>query len=122
MRILGIHHASLRVRDLSRSRIFFEEILGLPVRPDRPNKDFGGLWYDAGPQQIHLIVAEDLENVAAGDYPGVDRHIALRVENLAGLIRRLEDNGIPYLPSRSGRPVVFCRDPDGNGFELIGEP
>ena len=121
MRVLGIHHASLRVRDLPRSRRFFEEILELPVRPDRPNKDFGGIWYDAGPQQIHLIVESDLSNVAAGEYPGVDRHIALRVEDLKSLINRLEANGIEYIPSKSGRPVVFCRDPDGNGFELIGE-
>jgi len=34
---------------------------------------------------------------------------------------RLDAAGVPYVASRSGRPVVFCADPDGNTFELIGE-
>ena len=119
--ILGIHHASVLVTDLDRARVFYEEILGLVINPSRPGKAFDGLWYDVGDSQIHLIVADrhDLADETSL-YPGVRRHVALRVKDLGILKSRLEQHGLPMFPSSSGRPVIFCRDFDGNAFELIG--
>ncbi|MGF1643020.1 MAG: VOC family protein, partial [Thiotrichales bacterium] len=50
---------------------------------------------------------------------GRDRHTALWVRDLAELQERLVAAGIPFTRSQSGRDAVFCRDPDGNGVELI---
>lgn len=120
MTIAGIHHASVLVTDLERARGFYEGILGLTINPSRPGKSFDGLWYDVGSEQIHLIVADthDLEDETAL-YPGIRRHVALRVEGLSGLETKLRAAGLPVFPSSSGRPVLFCRDFDGNAFELI---
>lgn len=118
---LQIHHISLTVTDLARARSFYEGVLGLKPNPQRPVKAFDGVWYDLGAQQIHLIVIQsEKTGYPAPAYGGMDRHTALTVSHLALIQTRLEKGGIPYEPSRSGRPVVFCRDPDGNGFELIG--
>jgi glyoxylase I family protein len=43
----------------------------------------------------------------------------LQVRGLDALQRRLKTAGVPYTRSRSGRKAIFCRDPDGNGIELI---
>ncbi len=120
MTIRGIHHASVLVTDLNRAREFYEGILGLSINPSRPGKSFDGLWYDVGNEQIHLIVADahDLGDETAL-YPGIRRHVALRVEDLKGLETRIRAAGLPIFPSSSGRPVLFCRDFDGNAFELI---
>ena len=120
MTIYGIHHASVLVTDLDRARGFYEGILGLTINPLRPGKSFDGLWYDVGSEQIHLIVAQahDLDDETPL-YPGIRRHVALRVSNLAELETRLKAAGLPVFPSSSGRPVLFCRDFDGNAFELI---
>ncbi|MEN9680391.1 MAG: hypothetical protein RLZZ627_284 [Pseudomonadota bacterium] len=120
MTIRGIHHASVLVTDLNRAREFYEGILGLSINPSRPGKSFDGLWYDVGSEQIHLIVADahDLGDETAL-YPGIRRHVALRVEDLKGLETRIRAAGLPIFPSSSGRPVLFCRDFDGNAFELI---
>lgn len=120
MTIRGIHHASVLVTDLSRAREFYEGILGLAINPSRPGKSFDGLWYDVGSEQIHLIVAEshDLGDESAF-YPGIRRHVALRVEDLPTLEIKLKAAGLTVFPSSSGRPVLFCRDFDGNAFELI---
>lgn len=122
MTAIAIHHASVLVRDLERARLFYEEILGLKVNKDRPSKTFDGLWYDVGSSQIHLIVTDqfDLPEESAL-YPGVRRHVALRVPDLQAIGERLGDHQLPVFPSSSGRPVLFCRDFDGNAFELIGE-
>lgn len=123
MTIQGIHHASVLVKDLERARTFYEHILGLRVNPDRPGKAFDGLWYDVGQQQIHLIVATqgDLGDESAL-YPGARRHVALRVDHLDLIEKKLKEAQLPVFPSSSGRPVIFCRDFDGNAFELIQEP
>lgn len=124
MTTIRLHHVSLMVTELERARSFYEGILGLRPNPDRPIKSFDGVWYDIGTQQIHLIVRD--AGVASTlpspeTYGGMDRHTALIVSNLEPIRTRLEKAGLRHTPSRSGRPVIFCRDPDGNGFELIGE-
>lgn len=117
---MRFHHASLIVSNLARAREFYEGILNLSPNPDRPPKTFDGIWYDVGTQQIHLIVAKPEFTPAGPDgYGGTDRHLALVVDDLVRIRMKLEQAGVSYAPSRSGRPVLFCRDPDGNTFELI---
>ena len=119
-RITRLHHSSLLVSDLPTSRKFYEDILGLRPSPSRPQMAYDGVWYDIGPQQIHLIA---LPNPDAGllrpEHGGRDRHVALLVEDLQDLKRILENAGIAYTDSRSGRPALFCRDPEGNAVEFI---
>jgi len=84
--------------------------------------DYDGVWYNIAPgQQIHLML---LPNPEAGlqrpAHGGRDRHIALAVPDLAMLIDRLEQAGFIYTVSQSGRRALFCRDPDGNALEFIG--
>jgi glyoxylase I family protein len=121
MRITALHHASLIVSDLERSRSFYEGILGLVPSDQRPALSFDGVWYEIGPQQIHLLVVPnpDAGRVHAA-HGGRDRHVALRVADLKAIRADLDRAGIPYTLSQSGRPALFCRDPDGNAFELMG--
>ncbi|BCK87477.1 hypothetical protein MIZ01_1256 [Sideroxyarcus emersonii] len=119
--IVGLHHATLLTGDLARSRAFYEEVIGLQVDPRRPDMSFDGVWYDIAPnQQIHLML---LPNPEAGlqrpAHGGRDRHVALHTDNLPELVSRLEAAAVPYTLSRSGRPALFCRDPDQNALEFI---
>jgi len=50
---------------------------------------------------------------------GRDRHVALTVRDVAATAAALERAGVGYTRSRSGRPALFCRDPDGNALELV---
>jgi glyoxylase I family protein len=76
----------------------------------------------ADKQQIHLML---LPNPEAGlqrpAHGGRDRHVALAVSDIAKLIERLNQAGIAYTLSQSGRRALFCRDPDGNALEFIGD-
>lgn len=119
MRLL---HAGLLVSDLETAAEFYEQALGLS-RAERPDLGFEGIFYalEDG-QQIHLM---RLDNPYAGcelpAHGGRDRHLALGVESLADIRTRLDDGGIPYTLSKSGRAALFCRDPDGNAIELCEE-
>jgi glyoxylase I family protein len=119
--ITGILHTSFITTDLTKSRTFYEGVLGLEPNPGRPIMSYDGVWYDiAINQQIHLLL---LPNPEAGlqrpMHGGRDRHIALEVSDLAKLIARLEQAGIAYTLSQSGRRALFCRDPDGNALEFV---
>lgn len=121
MMITGILHASFLSSDLARSRAFYESVLGLRPNPSRPKMSYDGVWYDVAPnQQIHLLLLPDPEaGLQRPAHGGRDRHVALVVSDLAKLVERLDQAGIVYTLSQSGRSALFCRDPDGNALEFI---
>ena len=120
--ITGILHATFLTSDLAKSRAFYEGLLGLKPDLNRPTMSYDGVWYDvADKQQIHLMLLPDPEaGLQRPAHGGRDRHVALEVADFAKLIERLDQAGIPYTLSQSGRRALFCRDPDGNGLEFIG--
>jgi glyoxylase I family protein len=117
----GILHATFLSADLARARAFYEGVLGLSPDPKRPQLDYDGVWYDiAAFQQIHLMVLPDPETgLQRPAHGGRDRHVALAVSDMMKLTKRLDEAGVPYTLSQSGRRALFCRDPDQNALEFI---
>lgn len=116
----GFHHCSLIVADTGRALQFYRDILGLPVDESRPEMVFAGAWLTIGDGQIHLMELPNPDPVdGRPEHGGRDRHLALSVENLDVLVRKLEEAGIACTRSQSGRAALFCRDFDGNAIELI---
>lgn len=126
--IEALHHVSLPVHDLQRSRRFYEDVMGLlPI--ERPAFDFAGAWYAIGTQALHLIEG-------AGTYRGTapvdsrDVHFAIRVRDFAAAVERLRRLG--YTPEaadatrrtrespagRAGFPQCFVLDPDHHVIEI----
>jgi len=118
--ILGVHHASLLVRDINISLGFYRGLLGLPVDLKRPDLGYPGAWLQAGNQQIHLLELPNPDPLKGRpDHGGRDRHIALAVSDIEQISKRLTEAGLPFTLSRSGRKALFCRDPDENALEFI---
>lgn len=118
-----LHHVSLIVADTARAAAFYEGVLGLlPI--NRPDLGFPGSWFALGEgQQLHLLALPNPDpSTGRPEHGGRDRHVALLVDDLVGMIARLEQAKIAYTRSRSGRSAIFCRDPDGNGWELMASP
>lgn len=120
-RIESFAHGSFIVADTERALRFYRDLLGLPVSRARPALPFPGAWLDLPDgSQIHLLELPNPDPVTGRpDHGGRDRHLAFHVRELAALEARLDEAGVPYTKSRSGRAAVFCRDPDGNTLELI---
>jgi glyoxylase I family protein len=121
MMITGILHASFLIDDLEKARTFYEGVLGLQLDPNRPKMSFEGVWYNvAVNQQIHLLVLPNPEvGLQRPAHGGRDRHVALAVSGIVQLIARLDQAGVGYTLSQSGRRALFCRDPDGNPLEFV---
>jgi glyoxylase I family protein len=130
MEIESLHHVSLVVTDLGRSKAFYGDILGLPeiARPPFP---FGGAWYQVGAGELHLIVAAAGASLR-GDKPvnSRDGHFALRVPSFRKAVEHLR--GLGYRPDASipafvtkenpaataGYPQLYVLDPDNNVIEI----
>jgi catechol 2,3-dioxygenase-like lactoylglutathione lyase family enzyme len=112
MQPIGVHHVSINVDDVDAALAFYVDVLGLSVRPDRPDFGFPGAWLDAGGQQVHLI----------GRTPPADKgqHFALGVSDLDAVIDEVRGRGIEVsdaVPVGTGRQA-FLHDPAGNMVEL----
>jgi glyoxylase I family protein len=115
----AIQHVSLVVTDLRQSLSFYRDTLGMQ-QCERPPLSFPGAWLQIGGQQIHLLNVPPMTRTAPIDRRcGRDEHLAILVDDLPQLIKRLESADIEVEKSGSGRTAIFCRDPDGNALEFI---
>ena len=127
-----LHHVSLPVTDLDRSRQFYSEILGLQ-EIERPPFNFPGAWFQVGSGHIHLIVhnRSTLRDGKALD--SRDIHFAIRVGSYHETRKFLHSKG--YHPeaedplmklkesphATAGFPQLYIMDPDRNMIELNAE-
>ena len=135
MDIALLHHVTLTVTDLDRSRQFYREILGLKeiARPPFP---FPGAWFQiGGTQHLHLLVHDDATFRAPGK--GIDTkdvHFAVRVPSYRDALEYLraqgyrEDAGdhdfrkmeVKFRPT-AGYPQIYIIDPDRHVIEINAE-
>ncbi|MDH3597272.1 MAG: VOC family protein [Rhodospirillales bacterium] len=132
IRITGLDHVVLRVRDVRRMLRFYSEVLGCAV--EREVAELGLIQLRAGDALIDLVdVAGELGR-GGGAAPGREGrnmdHLCLRIEPFdpAALSRHLETHGVAAGPveRRYGAegfgPSIYIQDPEGNTVELKGPP
>jgi glyoxylase I family protein len=131
MKIETIHHVSLGVTDLERSRQFYRDILGLEEIA-RPPFNFPGAWFAAGAsQQVHLIVHPHSTFRTGKGLDTRDGHFAVRVASYGRTVDDLrskgyrEDAGDDQLQrmilqphATAGFPQIYILDPDRNVIEI----
>lgn len=118
--IHAILHSSVIIADLQQALAFYCGVLQLKIDTARPDLGYPGAWLWVGKQQIHLLQLPNPDPVEGRPpHGGRDRHVALGVTDFAELQQRLDQAGVAYTLSKSGRSALFCRDPDGNTLEFI---
>lgn len=133
MQIAAIHHVSLTVHDLERSRSFYRDILGLSEIA-RPPFNFPGAWFQIGAaQHLHLIVHTN-STFRYKPLDTRDLHFAVRVPSFQGALEFLHSKGYredapledplrmivqPY--ATAGFPQIYILDPDRHIIELNAE-
>ena len=86
-------HVQLRVSDLSRARMFYERLLGWPVREGGPGIAFLG----PGPDHHQLALLDVREGAPFAADTGGLSHVAFEVESRDALVeiyRRLSRRGV----------------------------
>lgn len=125
--IRGVHHLTLRVRDLEASRAFYEGVLGLEV--DQWWDDKCRVRLGEGRAAPRLVLVPPLPGTPDDDRfderrIGLD-HLSLQVggevdlERLAAALKAagIETSGVQDVPG--GGHLVVCRDPDNVQVECF---
>jgi len=135
MEIALLHHVTLTVTDLDRSKQFYREILGLKEIA-RPAFPFPGAWFEVGDaQHLHLIVHDDATFRAP--HKGIDTrdvHFAVRVPSYQraveflrakGYSQNLDDRDFHKMEIKpkptAGYPQIYIIDPDRHVIEINAE-
>ena len=125
MRITGIHHITLLVKDLSRSAAFYRNVLGLRLVKQTVNDDDTSarhfIFGDEDGMLITCLEYPDLDEGKVGR--GSTHHFALAVDSeaeLAAWKQYLEEKGIPTtdVMDRGEFRSIYLRDPDGHIVEI----
>ncbi len=119
-RVIGLDHVSILVSDAEASLHFYQGLLGLSVL-ERPDLGFPGYWLDLfNGQSLHIMQLPNPSNGSERpEHGGRDFHFALRVDSIADYETHLQQHGLMYTRSRSGRKALFIKDLDDNAFELF---
>ena len=126
----SLNHYTIIVRDLEKTKDFYEQIVGLKAG-DRPPLAFDGYWLYAGDVPVvHLIGYQANQKVIAvgPSYPadtGRLDHIAFSCTGLKDMKQTLSHHAIKYdervLP-RMNMTQLFYYDPDGIAVECNFPP
>ncbi|GAQ89338.1 Lactoylglutathione lyase / glyoxalase I family protein [Klebsormidium nitens] len=118
---IGLHHVGLLVKDTDRALDFYMGTLGLHLNKERPDDKlpYKGAWLWVGAEMIHLMELPNPDPLEGRpEHGGRDRHTCISVVDLEPVKKVLDNKGIRYTMSKSGRPALFCRDPDENALEI----
>jgi catechol 2,3-dioxygenase-like lactoylglutathione lyase family enzyme len=120
MLVKQVHHVSFAVRDLARSREFYEGLLGLRSI-ERPNIGLPGVWYAAGEGQIHLIQTPPGASVGAAPdrLTPLANHCAFEIDDYDQFVETIRRRGLALVETNREMGQLFVQDPDGNVIELI---
>jgi catechol 2,3-dioxygenase-like lactoylglutathione lyase family enzyme len=119
----------LVVEDLAASKRFYGELLGMREVPRPDGFTFGGAWFRAGLDEIHLILKADTtqedppQTGGTGTTSGLVTHLAFEVDDFSADLERLLAAGLEPVagPLKRGDGVVqvYFTDPDGYVVELF---
>ena len=132
IRVRGLDHVVVRVRDVARSLRFYCEVLG--CKEERRIDALGLIQLRAGRSLIDLLDVNlplgKLGGPPPGDFARNIDHFALQLEDFdePAIRAHLDANGVEPgdVGERYGAegmgPSMYVRDPDGNVVELKGPP
>lgn len=118
-----INHIALSVAQLERSRVFYQEVIGLDTIPE-PFHDGRHVWFAVGDAaHLHLI-----QNPPPIEVPSKNTHLCFSVADIKAFVATLQKRGIAYedWPGKVGAITtrtdgihqVYLKDPDGYWIEI----
>lgn len=114
IKVTGIDHVVLHVKDLARSKKFYIELLGMEVE----HESSWQLFLKCGNQGVALFEVEDGSKIHGGNEVN---HMALRLKSgeYEKVKAVLEEAGCKVSGRRGDPQCIYFSDPDGHRLQLL---
>ena len=127
IRILGIDHVAINVRDIDKAVEFYTKVIGLKITEREPSQPGVEYFLDCGPALIGIIQANDLSVSHQFENEGLGaNHFSFRVhaQDFDTMIQHLERNLVPieFAKKREKSWSLYFYDIDGNKLEVTAWP
>jgi catechol 2,3-dioxygenase-like lactoylglutathione lyase family enzyme len=119
-RVRGLRHLALRVRDVRAARRFYCDAFGMRVvwEPDPDN-----VYLSSGSDNLALHRADAVRAGGSLDHLGF---LVDSADDVFAAAETLRARGVPLTQEprthRDGSVSCYCRDPDGNGVQILWIP
>ncbi len=122
--LTGLDHIVLCVADVAATRAFYERVLGMTSREERPGK----YSLHFGPNKISLQDVRTAPSIAGDTVPGSGNFCVLTDTPVADVVATLDAAGVSVVDGPGERDgargtimSVYFRDPDGNLVEVSNQ-
>lgn len=127
IKILGIDHVAVNVRDIDKAVEFYTKVIGLKITQREPSKPGIEYFLDCGPSLIGIIQAKDFDKNHPFANEGLGaNHFSFRIHanDFEAMIARLEANHvkIEFAKKREKSWSLYFYDLDGNKLEATAWP
>ena len=127
IRVRGLDHAAINVRDLAKSLDFYTNVLGLRVSAREQQKPGIEYFLDCGASLLGLIQGDpNGETHALKDGGLGGNHVSFRVSSadFDGAVSELKSRGVivTFEKKREKSWSAYFLDPDGNKLEITAWP
>ena len=127
IKIQGIDHVAINVRDIDKSVEFYTKAIGLKITEREPSKPGIEYFLDCGPSLLGIIQAKDLTRNHAFENEGLGaNHFSFRIHSndFEAMIKRLEEHKvtIEFAKKREKSWSLYFYDLDGNKLEATSWP
>ena len=127
IKIQGIDHVAINVRDIDQAVHFYTNVIGLNITEREPSKPGIEYFLDCGSSLIGIIQAKDFSSQHSFAQEGLGaNHFSFRVHSndFEAMIKRLEENNvtIEFAKKREKSWSLYFYDIDGNKLEVTSWP
>ena len=120
----GLRHIALKVKDINRSKAFYQETFGMQVvwEPDPQN-----VYLSSGSDNLALHeISTETETLSATQFLDHFGFIVDEAETVRELEKGFRARGVkiihPFKIHRDGSASFYCADPDGIVIQMLFEP
>ena len=127
MKVLGIDHVAISVKDLNKSLEFYTQVIGLKITEREYSKPGIEYFLDCGNSLIGLIQGNEADGKHLLQDGGLGgNHVSFRVETkeFDRIVEEIKALGltITYIKKREKSWSVYFLDIDGNKLEMTAWP
>ena len=116
----SLDHITVITKDLTKTKNFYVNILGMNIDHSRPPFKFDGIWLSLNKRAVVHVVVKEEHIIDENLLPTLD-HVAFRAKDLKNIKLNLKKNSISYeekVTPDNKISQIFLKDPNGIKIEI----